>query len=62
MPVQRKVFRIEEHARRRVPDGVATDGVDGAERHREFMDALQSLRSLIAPGAAVDRSAMERAR
>src|SRR4051794_15678638 len=62
MPIQRKVFRIEEHARVRAAEGVAADGVDGALRHREFMTELQALRELIGPRAGVDRDAMERAR
>jgi chemotaxis protein CheZ len=61
MAVQRKVFRIEESGGG-ARDTVASDGVDSAERHREFMTALQSLRSLIVPAATVDRSALERAR
>jgi chemotaxis protein CheZ len=62
MPIQRKVFRIEEHARVRAAESVAADGVDGALRHREFMTELQALRELIGPRAGVDRDAMERAR
>jgi chemotaxis protein CheZ len=61
MAVQRKVFRIEESARGRARDAVASDGVDSAEHHREFTTALQS-RSLIVPAATVDRSALECAR
>src|SRR4051794_34557425 len=62
MPIQRKVFRIEEHARRRAGESVAADGVDGALKHREFMTELQALRELIGPRAGVDRDALLRAR
>ena len=62
MPIQRKVFRIEEHVRRRAAENVATDGMEGALRHREFMAELQTLRDLIGPRAGVDRDALERAR
>ena len=62
MPIQRKVFRIEEHARRRVAESITTDGVEGALRHREFLTELQALRELIGPGASVDRDALLRAR
>ncbi len=62
MPIQRKVFRIEEHSRRRAAENVAADGMEGALRHREFMAELQTLRDLIGPRAGVDRDALERAR
>lgn len=62
MAVQRKVFRIEEHARKRAPDAASVEDADSAERHREFMAELQSLRALVSPAAAADRSTMERAR
>jgi len=70
MPVQRKVFRIEERARPRALDNVASGDAESALRHREFMTELQTLRGLIAPpGEAgremnrqVDRDALERAR
>ena len=61
MPVQRKIFRIEEGARRHVA-GVAAGDAAGAQQHREFMTELQALRELIGPRAAVDRDALERAR
>ena len=61
MPVQRKIFRIEEGARRNVA-GVAAGDAAGAQQHREFMTELQALRELIGPGAGVDRGALERAR
>ena len=62
MPIQRKVFRIEEHARRRAGESVAADGVDGAPKHREFITELQALRELLGPGAGVDRDVLLRAR
>jgi chemotaxis protein CheZ len=62
MPVQRKVFRIEEHARPRAPHGVSPTEPQSAERHREFIAELQGLRALIEPRTEVDRGALERAR
>jgi len=41
MPVQRKVFRIEEGSRAAAGDG------DGALRHREFMTEIRALRQMI---------------
>jgi chemotaxis protein CheZ len=62
MPVQRKVFRIEEGARRRATEGVAVGEAEGALQHHEFMAELAALRELIEPRAEVDRDALERAR
>jgi chemotaxis protein CheZ len=62
MPVQRKVFRIEESARRRAAEGVAAAGAEGALQHREFITELQALRGLIEPRPEVHRDALERAR
>ena len=62
MPVQRKVFRIEEGARPRKAHGVAAGDAEGALQHREFMTEMQSLRELIVPRTEVDRDALERAR
>src|SRR3954447_4099614 len=62
MPVQRKVFRIEEGAALRGAGGVAAEHAEGALRHREFMREMQSLRALIGPRTEVDRDALERAR
>src|SRR4051812_41729813 len=59
MPVQRRVFRIEEGVRRHVAEGIAAEG---AHQHREFMTQLQPLRELVEPRAAVDRDALKRAR
>ena len=62
MPVQRKVFRIEEGARSRAAEGVDSGEAHGTPRYREFMAELQTLRELIGPRAEVDRDALERAR
>ena len=62
MPVQRKVFRIEQGARLRAAHGVAAGDAEGALQHREFMTEMQSLRELIGPRTEVDREALERAR
>lgn len=62
MPVQRKVFRIEEGARRRATESVAAGDAEGALQHREFMTELQALRELIQPRTEVDRDALESAR
>src|SRR4249919_1218112 len=62
MPVQRKVFRIEEGARPRSAHGVAAGDAEGALQHREFMTEMQSLRELIVPRTEIDRDALRRAR
>jgi chemotaxis protein CheZ len=62
MPVQRKIFRIEEQARPRASANVPAEQADGGLRHREFMGELQSLRALIAPRAEISREALEQAR
>jgi chemotaxis protein CheZ len=61
MPVQRKVFRIEEATRRRAAENVAAGEAEGALQHREFIE-LQALRDMIELRSAVDRDALERAR
>jgi chemotaxis protein CheZ len=61
MPVQRKIFRIEEGARRHVA-GVVAGGAVGAQQQRELMTELQALRGLVGPRTGVDRDALERAR
>jgi chemotaxis protein CheZ len=61
MPVQRKVFRIEQDAQSRAPDGAAAVPSQDALR-QEFMAELQALRELLEPRARVERDAMERAR
>jgi len=53
MPVQRKVFRIEESARLRGPRPAETNDTEGAP-HREFVNAYASLRALIEPGESQD--------
>jgi chemotaxis protein CheZ len=62
MPVQRKVFRIEEGAglasRARAH---ATQAVD-AEPRNELIAEIRALRAMIEPRATPDRDAMERAR
>ena len=62
MPVQRKVFRIEQDALSRAPEPAATAVSPDALRHQEFMAELQALRALIEPRARVERDAVERAR
>jgi chemotaxis protein CheZ len=56
MPVQRKVFRIEEVARAQAAGRATEDTL----RRRELMTEIETLRDLIGPDA--DRSALERAR
>jgi chemotaxis protein CheZ len=56
MPVQRKVFRIEEDAR------AAERGTEDGLRRRELMTEIETLRDLIGPGGGADRSGLERAR
>ena len=51
MAVQRKVFRIEEHARAARVERIVPRDAEGALRHREFMAELQALRALIEPRA-----------
>jgi chemotaxis protein CheZ len=60
MPVQRKVFRIEEYARAPHSEDARPQASNEVLRHREFMTELQSLRALIEP-RAMDRAAMDRA-
>lgn len=62
MPVQRKIFRIEEHARPRAAENASPNQAGTGLHHREFMAELQSLRALIEPRAGVNREALERAR
>lgn len=58
MPVQRKVFRIEEDAR---AQGLARSTED-ALRRRELLTEIETLRDLIGSDSGVDRSALEQAR
>ncbi len=62
MPVQRKVFRIEEQARVNARDALSAEQAEAAMRHHEYMTELKALRSLIEPRIDVDRAAMDRAR
>jgi chemotaxis protein CheZ len=62
MPVQRKIFRIEEGARQRAGAGVIVGEAAGAPQHHAFITELQALRELIGSPAAIDRDALERAR
>jgi chemotaxis protein CheZ len=62
MPVQRKVFRIEEQARADARGELTADQAEAALRHHEFMMELKALRALIEPRTQVDRESMERAR
>jgi chemotaxis protein CheZ len=62
MPVQRKIFRIEEGARLRASNSAAATNAEGTLRHHEFMAEMRSLRELIGPRTEVDRDALERAR
>jgi chemotaxis protein CheZ len=57
MPVQRKVFRIEEGARAPVERSA-----DDSLRHHEFMSEMAALRELLGPRAEIDREALEQAR
>ena len=59
MPVQRRIFRIEQggFADASVPDS-ARDA-EAALRHHEFMTEIRALRSLIEPSPAMNREAME---
>jgi len=62
MPVQRKVFRIEEGARLRAETVATAEDAEGALRHHEFIAEMRSLRELIGPRTEVDRDALERAK
>jgi chemotaxis protein CheZ len=56
MPVQRKVFRIEERARPTGHGGIADSAL-----HRDFMTELQSLREMIEPRMTqTDRAEIEK--
>src|SRR4051794_24067080 len=59
MPVQRKVFRIEEHMRPRTSRGTAPASAGGDAQHGEFASAL---RALIEPQAVSEREAAQRTR
>ena len=57
MPVQRKIFRIEEQGRL-APSARAAEPL----RHHEFMAELNALRALVEPRVSVPGERMERAR
>jgi chemotaxis protein CheZ len=62
MPVQRKVFRIEQDARSRAPEPVAAAAAPDASPHQVLMAELQALRALIEPRTRAERDEMARAR
>ena len=51
MPVQRKIFRIEQDARAGGRGDVSARDAEAALRHHEFMAEIKALRSLIEPRA-----------
>ena len=59
MPVQRKVFRIEEHMRPRTPRGTVPADAGAEPQHGEFASAL---RALVDPQATSEREAAQRNR
>jgi chemotaxis protein CheZ len=59
VPVQRKIFRIEESTRLRARDHVPA--ADPARQH-ELMNEVKALRALIEPRGEISREDMERAR
>ncbi len=62
MPVQRKIFRIEQGAGAGARAPEEARDMDAAQRHQEFMAEIKALRSLIEPRIAVNRAAVERDR
>jgi chemotaxis protein CheZ len=63
MPVQRRVFRIEESVRPHSAESVAVSADANGPLHREFMNELQALRKLMQPHVPpVDHAALEKAR
>ena len=61
MPVQRKVFRIEQGTRADGRGELSARDAEAALRHHEFMAEIKALRSLIEPRAGTSRDAMETA-
>ena len=59
MPVQRKVFRIEEHMRPRTPRGTVPADAGAEPQHGEFASAL---RALVDPQATSERETAQRNR
>ncbi len=62
MPVQRKIFRIEQDAHAAGRGEVSARDAEAALRHHEFMAEIKALRGLIEPRAETNREAMETAR
>lgn len=63
MPVQRKIFRIEQgRACADARGGTTARDAEAALRHHEFIAEIQALRGLIEPRAGVSRQAMETSR
>lgn len=60
MPVQRRVFRIEQGAH--APELPSVDEAEATLRHHEFMTEIKALRALVEPRAAVSREAMDHSR
>jgi chemotaxis protein CheZ len=60
MPVQRKVFSIEQHVRSRIR-GSAQATSAGGEQHREFTSGLRALRSPVEPKVAAESDVGKRA-
>ena len=62
MPVQRKIFRIEQDACAGGRVDVSARDAEAALRHHEFMAEIKALRGLIEPRAETNRAAMETSR
>jgi chemotaxis protein CheZ len=62
MPVQRKVFRIEQSVPADAGDAGSGHDAEASLRYHEFMTEIRALRSLIEPRAAVNRDTMEKSR
>ena len=62
MPVQRKVFRIEQGMRDSVRGMSSGGDAAHAMRHDDFMAEIKALRAMIEPRATPNRETMDRAR
>ncbi len=62
MPVQRKIFRIEQDACAGGRVDVSARDAEAALRHHEFMAEIKALRGLIEPRAETNRATMETSR
>ena len=62
MPVQRKIFRIEQDACAGGRVDVSARDAEAALRHHEFMAEIKALRGLIEPRAETNRAAIETSR